>query len=67
MIKITLKKSLIGYEKSQRQTANALGLRKVGRTVVLPDNGAIRGMCFKIKHVLEVETVADEAAPAAGK
>ncbi len=55
MLKITLKKSLIGYEKSQRLTANALGLGKVGSTVIQPDNEPIRGMVFKIKHVLDVQ------------
>ena len=56
-LKITLTRSLIGYEKSQRLTANALGLGKVGSTVVQPDNEAIRGMVFKIKHVLDVSPV----------
>ncbi len=57
MLKITLKKSLIGYEKSQGLTAKALGLGKVGSTVVQPDSSPIRGMIRKITHVLEVETV----------
>jgi large subunit ribosomal protein L30 len=62
MLKITLRKSLIGYEKDQRLTANALGLGKVGSTTVQPDNPAIRGMIKKLVHVLNVETVADEAS-----
>ncbi len=62
MLKITLKRSLIGYEKSQGRTARALGLGKVGSVVVQPDNAPIRGMVFKLKHVLQVETVADPAA-----
>jgi large subunit ribosomal protein L30 len=66
MLKITLKKSLIGYEKDQRLTANALGLGKVGSSIVQPDNQAIRGMIRKIVHVLTVEPVAEEA-PAASK
>jgi large subunit ribosomal protein L30 len=64
MLKITLKRSLIGYEKSQRLTANALGLGKVGSIAVQPDNDAIRGMVFKIKHVLDVESIADAVEPA---
>ena len=59
MFKITLKKSLIGYEKDQRLTANALGLGKVGSSIVQPDNPAIRGMIRKLVHVLHVETVDD--------
>jgi large subunit ribosomal protein L30 len=56
-VKITLKRSTIGYEKSQGATAVALGLRKRGQTVVQPDNDAIRGMIFKIKHLVEVSPV----------
>ena len=63
-LKITLRKSLIGYEKDQRLTANALGLGKVGSSIVQPDNSAIRGMIRKITHVLNVETV-DETLAAA--
>jgi large subunit ribosomal protein L30 len=66
MLKITLKRSLIGYEKSQRLTANALGLGKIGSVVTQPDNEAIRGMVFKLKHVLQVEELV-ESAPAAKK
>jgi large subunit ribosomal protein L30 len=57
MFKITLKRSLIGYEKDQRLTANALGLGKVGSSIIQPDNGPIRGMIKKLVHVLQVETV----------
>jgi len=63
-LKITLRKSLIGYEKDQRLTANALGLGKIGSSIVQPDNAAIRGMIRKITHVLNVETV-DETLAAA--
>ncbi|MBV9850544.1 MAG: 50S ribosomal protein L30 [Armatimonadetes bacterium] len=54
-LKITLKKSLIGFEKSQGLTARALGLGKVGSSVTQPDNPAIRGMIQKLNHVLAVE------------
>jgi large subunit ribosomal protein L30 len=63
MLKITLRKSLIGYEKSQRRTAEALGLGRVGSTVTQPDNGPVRGMVRKLVHVLAVEKLVD-AAPA---
>jgi large subunit ribosomal protein L30 len=54
-LKITLKKSMIGFEKSQGLTARALGLGKVGSSIVQPDNGCIRGMIHKLNHVLVVE------------
>jgi large subunit ribosomal protein L30 len=63
-IKITLKKSLIGYEKDQRLTANALGLGKIGSSIIQPDNAAIRGMVRKLVHVLHVEDVSDTKATA---
>jgi large subunit ribosomal protein L30 len=56
-LKITLTRSTIGYEKSQGLTAKALGLSKRGATVVQPDNESIRGMIFKIRHLLTVEEV----------
>ncbi len=54
-LKITLKKSLIGSTKRQKQTAYMLGLRKLGRTVVQPDNPSVRGMVTKLLHLVEVE------------
>ena len=60
-LKITLKKSPTGYERDQRATAEALGLRKLQQTVVRPDNEAVRGMVFKISHLVQVEEVAGES------
>ena len=66
-LKITLKKSLIGFEKSQGLTARALGLHKVGSSVTQPDNPAILGMIHKLNHVVVVEdesgTVVSAPAP----
>lgn len=39
----------------QTKTARALGLKKIGDTAELPDNPSIRGMLFKIKHLVLVE------------
>ncbi len=58
---ITLKRSWIGFEKSQGLTAKALGLNKTGAVVTRPNNESVRGMIFKIKHLVEVSP----AAPAA--
>ncbi len=60
-LKITLKKSLIGSTKRQRQTAYMLGLRKIGRTVYQVDNSCTRGMINKILHLVAVEEIADAA------
>ncbi|MEA4971089.1 MAG: 50S ribosomal protein L30 [Candidatus Pelethousia sp.] len=56
-LKITLVKSTIGALKDQRATVKALGLRKTNHTVVQPDNPCIRGMIFKVKHLVKVEEV----------
>lgn len=64
MLKITLVKSLISFPQVQRRTAAALGLTKVRKTVQRPDNDAIRGMIFKLRHVVEWETVQDEPVAA---
>lgn len=53
-LKITLKKSLIGYHKDQIATANALGLKKPGDTTVQPNNPQTNGKVKKIIHLVEV-------------
>lgn len=46
-------KSSLGAPRKIRRTVEALGL-KHQRTVVQPDNPAIRGMLFRVKHLVEV-------------
>lgn len=54
-LQITQIKSTIGYRAKTRLIIEALGLGKMNKTVVLPDNPAIRGMIEKIPHLLKVE------------
>ena len=54
MYKITLVKSLIGRKPNQVATAKALGLKKVGQTVVKEENVAIKGMIVTIAHMVKV-------------
>lgn len=54
---VTLVKSPIGYEKSQKATVKALGLTKMHKTVEKEDNPAIRGMIAKVSHLLAVTEV----------
>ena len=56
-LKITLIKSPIASLPKHKATVQALGLRKVGQTVEKPDNPAIRGQIFAVKHMLKVEEV----------
>jgi large subunit ribosomal protein L30 len=55
MLKITLTKSLIGFNQKQRGTVRALGLGKLGSWVLHTDTPVIRGMINKIPHLLQVE------------
>ena len=51
---ITLTRSVIGQNESQRATVKALGLKKLNETVVKTDNVAIGGMINKVSHLLTV-------------
>ena len=51
---ITLVRSLIGCRPNQVATAKALGLTKIGQTVVKEENDAIRGMIVTIAHIVKV-------------
>ena len=52
---ITLTKSLIGSCPKVRKTAAALGLTRVGQTVVRPANDSIRGMTRALDHLVKVD------------
>ena len=54
-LRITWKKSAIGYQEDQKRTIRALGLRRLGQTVVHSDSPSVRGMIRKVKHLLAVE------------
>jgi large subunit ribosomal protein L30 len=56
-LKITQKRSPIGRPLDQRRTLHALGLRRIGQTVVRPDNASVRGMVSAVVHLVEVEEV----------
>ena len=56
-IKITQIKSRIGCSKKAKATLDALGLRKMNKSVVLDLNDAISGMVKKIDYLVKVEEV----------
>ena len=58
-LKVTLKKSTIGAVPKNKKTVEALGLRKMHKTVVMPDNAAVRGMIWHVRHLVTVEEIAD--------
>ncbi len=57
MLKVELIRSTIDTPLKHKRTVWALGLRKLHKTVILPDNPQIRGMIEKVKHLLKVEEV----------
>lgn len=56
-LRITWVKSSIGYEKRQKGTIRALGLRRLGHSVEHIDTPVIRGMINKVHHLVEVQEV----------
>ncbi|MBR1634959.1 MAG: 50S ribosomal protein L30 [Lachnospiraceae bacterium] len=56
-LRITLVKSTIGAVPKNKKTAEALGLRKIGKTVEMPDNDAVRGMIQRVRHLVKVEEI----------
>jgi large subunit ribosomal protein L30 len=55
VIKVTLVRSPIGYEASQKLTVKALGLHRIRQTVEHKDSAALRGMIDKVRHLVHVE------------
>ena len=56
-LKITLVKSPIGAIPKQKATVEALGLKKLNKTVEMPDNEAVRGMIWHVRHLVKVEEI----------
>ena len=56
-LKITLVKSPIGAVPKNKKTVEALGLRKINKTVEMPDNEAVRGMIRQVRHLVKVEEI----------
>lgn len=56
-LRITWKKSTIGYNKDQRKVVEALGLRRLNGVVEHDDSPQIRGMVQKVRHLVHVEEI----------
>jgi large subunit ribosomal protein L30 len=54
-LKVTLIRSGINRLEPQKRTIRHLGLRRLNRSVVLPDNEAVRGMIRSVSHLVKVE------------
>ena len=56
-LKITLVKSTIGAVPGGGGVVESMGLRKIGSSVILPDNDATKGQIRQVSHLLKVEEV----------
>lgn len=56
-LKVTLVKSTIGAIPKHRKTVEALGLKKLNKTVEMPDNASVRGMIHQVQHLVKVEEI----------
>ena len=54
-LKVTLVKSPIGCIPKHKRTVEALGLKKLNKTVELPNNAATKGMIKQVEYLLKVE------------
>jgi len=60
-LRIKYRKSAIGYSQRQKDTIRSLGFKRLGQTVEVPDNPAIRGMVRHVQHlVVVVEDAVDQ-------
>ena len=57
MKKVTLVRSLIGALPKQIATAQTLGLRKIGDSMIQKDDAVLAGKVKVISHLVSVETV----------
>jgi large subunit ribosomal protein L30 len=64
-LRITLRRSTVGTNPSARGTVRALGLRRIGHTVEINDDAAVRGQVRAVRYLVDVEEVA--ATPAKGR
>jgi len=54
-LRITQVKSAGGHKGDQAATVRALGIRRMQHTVEHNDTPQIRGMVFKVRHLVKVE------------
>jgi large subunit ribosomal protein L30 len=56
-VRVTLVKSPIGYTQRHKATIRALGLRRMHQTVEHEDTPSLRGMLYKVNHLVKVVEV----------
>lgn len=53
-ILIKLKRSPYGFKKNQIATVRALGFKRLNQIKEVNDDPVIKGMIFKVKHLVEI-------------
>jgi len=61
-LRISYTKSAIGYSYTQKDTIRSLGLKKLNSTVIQDDTPSVRGMIFKVQHLVTVEELEGEGS-----
>lgn len=56
-LKVTQVRSVIGGNRTQRETIRGLGLKRIGDVAVKEDRPEIRGMIRTVSHLVTVEEV----------
>ena len=59
-IKLTYHRSAIGFSKDQKATVHSLGFRRLNQTLEKPDNPSVRGMVYKVRHLVRIEGEQDQ-------
>ena len=54
-LKLTYFRSVIGRSQDQKDTVRALGFRRLNQTVEKPDNPSVRGMVYKVRHLVRID------------
>lgn len=57
LIKITLRRSMIGRPEKHRKVLRGMGLTRMNKSVQLENTPAIRGMIHKVSHMVEAEEI----------
>ncbi len=63
-IRVRQIRSGIGFDRKQKETLRSLGFKRLQQVVELPDNPAVRGMVYAVRHLVELVPA---GAPAKGK
>ena len=66
-LRVTQTKSTISHIARNRATVRALGLKRIGHTVEIPDNPATRGMVRQVRFLVSVEEVGGSPSATASK